>query len=76
MDVVANYVVGEEAVGAFFSYEGGKGKTTADDDAPAEDPRRTRRRRKHGRSNEKPSTTTSSPSWNVKGLEAPRGSHL
>jgi len=25
MDVVANYAAGEEAVGAFFSYEGRKG---------------------------------------------------
>jgi len=32
MDVVANYAVGEEAVGAFFSHEGSKGKAPADDD--------------------------------------------
>jgi len=32
MDVVANYVAGEEAVDAFFSYERGKGKLPADDD--------------------------------------------
>jgi len=32
MDVVANHVAGEEAVGAFLSCEGGKGKSPADDD--------------------------------------------
>jgi len=32
MDVVANYAAGEEAVGAFFSHEGGKGKSPVDDD--------------------------------------------
>jgi len=32
MDVVANYVAGEEAVGAFFSYEGRKGKSPTDED--------------------------------------------
>ena len=32
MDVVANYAAGEEAVGAFFSCEGRKGKLPADDD--------------------------------------------
>jgi len=32
MDVVANYVDGEEAVGAFFSHESGKGKAPVDDD--------------------------------------------
>jgi len=32
MDVVANYAAGEEAVGAFFSCEGGKGKRPADED--------------------------------------------
>jgi len=32
MDVVANYAAGEEAVGAFFSCEGGKGKSPTDDD--------------------------------------------
>jgi len=32
MDVVANYAAGEEAVGAFFSCEGGKGKQPADED--------------------------------------------
>jgi len=36
MDVVANYAVGEEAVGAFFSHEGGKGKSpTNDDEGPS-----------------------------------------
>jgi len=32
MDVVANYAAGEEAVDAFFSCEGRKGKQPADDD--------------------------------------------
>jgi len=32
MDVVANYAAGEEAVGAFFSCEGRKGKPPTDDD--------------------------------------------
>ena len=32
MDVVANYTVGEEAVGAFFSHENDKGKAPADDE--------------------------------------------
>jgi len=73
MDVVANYATGEEAVGAFFIYEGGKGRWPAEDDeGPVEDPRRTRRRRrKHDRSNGRPSTTTSLPLWIIKDLEAP-----
>jgi len=32
MDVVANYAAGEEAVGAFFGCEGGKGKRPVDED--------------------------------------------
>ena len=32
MDIVANYAAGEEAVGAFFSCEGRKGKQPADED--------------------------------------------
>ena len=32
MDMVANYAAGEEAIGAFFNHEGGKGKTPVDDD--------------------------------------------
>ena len=32
MDVVANYAAGEEAVGAFFTCERGKGKSPTDDD--------------------------------------------
>ena len=32
MNVVANYVASEEAVGAFFSHESGKGKAPVDDD--------------------------------------------
>ena len=32
MDVVANYVAGEEVVGAFFCNEDHKGKAWADDD--------------------------------------------
>jgi hypothetical protein len=70
MDVVANYTVGEEAVGAFFSCEGRKGKPPSMMmRAPVEGPRRTRRI-KHGRSSRKTSTTISSPPWNAEGLEA------
>ena len=43
MDVVANYATGEEAVGAFFSCDGGKGKSPADDD---EGPSRGSKKRK------------------------------
>jgi len=32
MDVVPNYAAGEEAVGAFFSCEGAKGKRPVDED--------------------------------------------
>jgi len=32
MDMVANYAMGEEAVGAFFKHDGGKGKTPVDND--------------------------------------------
>jgi len=32
MDVVVNYAAGEEAVGPFFSCEGGKGKRPIDED--------------------------------------------
>jgi len=73
MDVVANYTAGEEAVGAFFSYEGRKGKPPDDDDeGPVEDLRRTKRRRKPNRSSGRTSTTISSPPWSAKGLEVPQ----
>jgi len=73
MDVVANYAAGEEAVGAFFSCEGGKGKSSADDDeGPSRGPKKNKKIRKHGRSSGKPSTMTSSPPWSARGLEDPQ----
>ena len=46
MDVVANYVAGEEAVGAFFSCEGGKGKSPADDDeGPSRGPKKNKKKK-------------------------------
>jgi len=47
MDVVANYAVGEEAVGAFFSCKGGKGKSPADDDeGPSRGPKKNKKKKK------------------------------
>jgi len=47
MDVVANYAAGEEAVGAFFSYGGGKGKSPADDDeGPSRGPKKNNKNKK------------------------------
>jgi len=47
MDVVANYAVGEEAVGAFFSCEGRKGKPPADDDeGPRRGPKKNKKKKK------------------------------
>jgi len=46
MDVVANYAVGEEAVGAFFSHEGGKGKSSADDEGPSRGPKKNKKKKK------------------------------
>jgi len=47
MDVVANYTVGEEAVGAFFSSEGGKGKSPAnDDEGPSRGPKKNNKNKK------------------------------
>jgi len=47
MDVVANYAAGEEAVGAFFSCEGGKGKSPADDDVgPSRGPKKNNKKKK------------------------------
>ena len=47
MDVVANYAAGEEAVGAFFNYEGGKGKGPADDDeGPSRGPKKSKKKKK------------------------------
>jgi len=73
MDVVANYAAGEEAVGAFFSGEGGKGKQPADEEGtPVEGSRRTRRSRKCGSTSRRTSTTISSPPWSGRSLEAPQ----
>jgi len=47
MDVVANYAAGEEAVGAFFSCEGRKGKQPADDDeGPSRGPKKNKKKKK------------------------------
>jgi len=47
MDVVANYAAGEEAVGAFFSCEGRKGKQPADDDeGPSRGPKKSKKKKK------------------------------
>ena len=70
MDVVANYVAGEEAVGAFFSCEGRASRSLIMMRALVEGPRRTRKRRKPDHSSGKTSTTISSLPWNAKGLEA------
>jgi len=46
MDAVANYAVGEEAVGALFHCEGGKGKSPADDDeGPSRGPKKKKKAR-------------------------------
>ena len=50
MDVVANYAIGEEAVGAFFSYEGKKGKPSAEDDeGPSRGPKKNKKKKKKTR---------------------------
>ena len=47
MDVVANYAAGEEAVGTFFSCEGRKGKSPADDDdGPSRGPKKNKKKKK------------------------------
>ena len=47
MDVVANYAAGEEAVGAFFSHEGGKDKAPTDDDeGPSRGPQKSKKKKK------------------------------
>jgi len=47
MDVVANYAVGEEAVGAFFSCEGRKGKQPTDEDGtPGRGPKKNKKKQK------------------------------
>jgi len=46
MDMVANYAAGEEAVGAFFSCEGDKGKSPADDnEGPSRGPKKKKKAR-------------------------------
>ena len=50
MDVVANYAAGEEAVGAFFSCEGRKGKQLVDDDeGPSRGPKKNKKKKKKTR---------------------------
>jgi len=52
MDVVANYVAGEEAVGAFFSHKSDKGKVPADDDeGPSRGPKNYNNNKKKARQN-------------------------
>jgi len=47
MDVVANYAAGEEAVGAFFSYEGKNIKPSAnDDEGPSRGPKKNKKKKK------------------------------
>jgi len=47
MDVVANYATGEEAIGAFFSCEGRKGKQPADEDEiPSRGPKKNKKKQK------------------------------
>jgi len=47
MDAVANYVAEEEAVGAFFSCEGRKGKPPTDDDeGPSQGPKKNKKKKK------------------------------
>jgi len=47
MDIVANYAAGEEAIGAFFSCEGRKGKLSADDDeGPSLVPKKNKKKKK------------------------------
>jgi len=47
MDVVANYATGDEAVGAFFSCEGRKGKPPVDDDeGPSRGPKKNKKKKK------------------------------
>jgi len=47
MDVVANYAIGEEAVDAFFSCEGRKGKPSTDDDeGPSRGPKKNKKKKK------------------------------
>jgi len=47
MDVVGNYVAGEEAVGAFFNHENDKGKAPAEDDkGPSRGPKKNNNKKK------------------------------
>jgi len=47
MDVVANYAAGEEAVGGFFSCEGGKGNLPADDnEGSSRGPKKNKKKKK------------------------------
>ena len=72
MDVVANYVAGEEVVGAFFSHESDNGKAPADDDeGPNRGPEKNNNK-KHDRTSTRPSMTTSSLRLGARSLEAPR----
>ena len=71
MDMVANYVAGEEAVSAFFSHKGSKEKAPVDDnEGPSRGPRRARRRNRD-HSSGRPLTMISSLLQSAKSLEVP-----
>ena len=54
MNVVANYVGGEEAVGAFFSHESSKAKMpTNDDEGPSRGPKKNNNKKKKARQNKR-----------------------
>ena len=54
MNVVANYVCGEEAVGAFFSHESSKAKMpTNDDEGPSRGPKKNNNNKKKTRQNKR-----------------------
>ena len=47
MDIVANYVAGEEAVGTIFSHESDKGKALVDnDEGPSRGPKKNKKKKK------------------------------
>ena len=73
MDVVANHIAGEEAVGAFLYCEGGKGKSPDDNDEdPSRGPKKNKKKKKARLFQRKASTTILSPPWSAKGLDNPQ----
>jgi hypothetical protein len=75
MDIITNFAVGEEAVGAIFGSDQDKGKRKEEDPASSSWGRRgtttRRRRRKISRTNKRPRPTTLSPLLIVRNLEDP-----